>query len=295
MKPCASTAARGSPRIPSFSNRWQLTARPHAAGFSSRPRRSISTAARSCSAPICGTQTSTSGARTSPLSAASSPTRSVASALKNPNGTPRKAIGPAFIEGDTCRFTLGGARRDYLCRLRYQLGVEIPEQRLGLQEASAGGGAGGGRQRDGLVPLDCLFGEEGPSDQVFHPLLDREVPKAEGVPHPAVDLVDDQRGRTGPIAAERARPPQQHDDRPILVGDEMIHCVIDMRRVESLLSDDEFGRFPPFLIVGAQKIEDRGDRLPIVSQDWRVKAIETAECSAKLCDRAAAVTIEGLI
>jgi hypothetical protein len=68
-----------------------------------------------------------------------------------------------------------------------------------------------------------------------------------------------------------------------------------MRRGKPLLSDDQFARFPPFLIVGAQKIEDRGDCLPIVSQDWRMKAIETAECRAELCDRAAAVTIEGLI
>jgi hypothetical protein len=68
-----------------------------------------------------------------------------------------------------------------------------------------------------------------------------------------------------------------------------------MRRGEPLLSDDELARFPPFLIVGAQKIEDRGNRPPIVSQDWRMKAIETAECSAERRDRAAAVTIEGLI
>jgi hypothetical protein len=75
----------------------------------------------------------------------------------------------------------------------------------------------------------------------------------------------------------------------------MVHCIAAMGRGESLLSDDEFARFPPFLIVGAEKIEDRGDRLPIASHHWRMRAIETAECSTELRDRAAAVTIEGLI
>src|SRR5262249_27047853 len=173
--------------------------------------------------------------------------------------------------------------------------MEVLEQWLGLRKAPAGCRAGDGGQRDRLMPLDCLFGEEAPSNQVVDPLLDREVPEVEGVPHPAVDLVDDQRGRVRLIAPERARPPQQHDNCPILVGDQMVHRVIDMRRGEPLLSDDEFTRFPPFLIVGAEKVENSGDRLPIASQPWRMEVIETAERSTETRERVAAVTIEGLI
>ena len=143
----------------------------------------------------------------SPLSAASSPDQIGGVSVEEIRAVHCGKLSDApLLRDDTCRFMLGRTRRDYLRRLRYQLGMEILEQPLGLRQASAGGRAGDGRQRDGLMPLDRLFGEESPSDQVLDPLLDREVPEVEGVPHPAVDLVDDERGRTRPDRCRAGSP-----------------------------------------------------------------------------------------
>ena len=103
-------------------------------------------------------------------------------------------------------------------------------------------------------------------------------------------------GEFASTAPERARRPQQHHDRPILVGDQMVHRIIDMGRGQPFLPDHELASFPPFLIVGCRRSR-RSRRwqhrysLSAASADVRGRP----SSRAYRFDCVAAVTIETLV
>src|SRR6266700_3659327 len=122
------------------------------------------------------------------------------------------------------------------------------------------------------------------------------MPEPQRVPHPAVDLVDHKRRRRiRLIAAERARRPQQHHDGPILVGNQMVHCIVDMGRSKPLLPDHRLAGLPPLLIIAVEEVENSRDRGAIAGYRRQARSLAVAKYCTYFLDRAAAVTIEAFV